>query len=405
MRIRKDEGAKKIFIIVVIILAAIVLVTAYVSKIIVTNYEEIIYENDANIVSVLKDYPEAEISAIRAINEKTEVDTQAGKETLRKYGINNSTIKTLSSEFYNNTIMLVLPALLGFFIISAILIVFIEKQFKRINEITNYSQHVLQKDYSLDIRENVEGDISNLKNEIYKLTVMLREQAEQQQKDKERLSTALSDISHQLKTPMTSLYVMTDLIKKDDLPYEKKQEFMDTIHNQLDRINWLVSSLLTLSKLDARTIKMKMKKHEIKELVKAALEPVAIPAELKNISINIEAKKACFHGDFYWSREALVNILKNCIEHTAENGEINILFEENRLYSELKIKDNGEGISKEDLKHIFKRFYKGKNASEGSAGIGLAMARSILREQDGDITCKSKKNIGTEFILKWPKRM
>ena len=298
MRIRKNPEVNKIYIITAIGLVVIVLTTIYISKFIINSYEQEIYENDANIVSELSDYPEAELAAIKAINGKTKLDTETGIKTLKKYGIQQNNINNLRSEMYTNTFWLSLPALLGVIMIVAVFIFFIEKQFKRINQITSYSQHVLQRDYSLDIRENVEGDISNLKNEIYKLTVMLREQAEQQLHDKENLATALSDISHQLKTPMTSLFVMTDLVKKDNIPYEKKQEFMDTIHNQLDRINWLVSSLLTLSKLDAQAIKMRKNKHELKELVKVALEPVAIPAELKSININIKNSNAKFLGRF-----------------------------------------------------------------------------------------------------------
>jgi len=405
MRFRKNPEVNKLFIIAICVLIITSISTLYLSMFLINKYEQEIYYNDASIISELSDYPEAQLKAIETISGKTQIDSESGKELLSKYGIYRSTINTLSRNVYANALILSLPFLLGLAIIMITCLFFIEKQFKRIKEITIYSQRVLQKDYSLDIRDNAEGDISNLKNEIYKLTVMLKEQAQQQAEDKERLATALSDISHQLKTPMTSLFVMTDLLKQDNIPYEKKHEFMDTIHNQLDRINWLVSSLLTLSKLDAQAIKMKREKHHLTRLVKAAIEPVAIPAELKNININIEKSDAIFWGDFYWSREALVNILKNCIEHTGEGGTIDISFEENRLYSELRIKDNGEGISKEDIKHVFKRFYKGENASEGNVGIGLAMARSIIREQGGDIICSSKKGIGTKFTVKWPKQM
>ncbi len=403
MRIRKNPEVNKLYLFFAIVLVAVISFSIYQSMYILNKYEQILYNNDAEIISSLKDNPDAEIKVIKVISGKADVNAEDGKVILSQYGVQQNDIKNLSNELYTNAFLISLPGILAFVLLLICCVYFIDKQYKRINEITAYSQRVLQKDYSLDIRENVEGDISNLKNEIYKLTVMLREQSEQQTEDNKRLATALSDVSHQLKTPMTSLFVMTDLIKQDNIPKEKKQEFMDTIQNQLERINWLVSSLLTLSKLDAQAIKMKREQHSMAELIKAALEPVLIPAELKEIDINIENIDAHFIGDFYWSREALVNILKNCIEHTNAHGKIDISFEENRLYTELRIKDNGEGISKEELKHIFKRFYKGENAGEGSVGIGLAMAKAIFLEQDGDIVCNSKENVGTEFIIKWPK--
>ena len=405
MRIKKNPEVKRLYCYFAIILLGAIIFSAFLGIFIINKYQTAIYENDAKIVSAVKDYPGAEQNVLKVINGKTEADIDSGVSILNNYGVSKDNVLNAGNELYFYVFVISLPCILALILILIMYSIFLDRQYKRINEITNYSQRVLLKDYSLDIRENIEGDISNLKNEVYKLTVMLKEQAEMQQKDKERLAIALSDISHQLKTPMTSLFVMTDLIKKDDIPYEKKQEFMDTIHNQLDRINWLISSLLTLSKLDAQAIKMKKEKHSIIKLIHAALEPISIPAELKEISINIGKTDASFLGDLYWSREALVNILKNCVEHTGSNGEIDISFEENRLYTELRIKDNGEGISKEDLRNIFKRFYKGKNAAEGSVGIGLAMAQAIIKDQGGDITCNSLLGAGTEFIIKWPKEM
>lgn len=403
MRIRKNPETNYLLIVFLVILLSCVLASVLISNNLINDYKLNLYNNDAALLASLNNDEQAQLTLIEVINGKSQIDSQTGKELLSKYGINEDNIAVISPQYYQNAILILAPILVALFSSLFIFLYFSDKQYKRINEITNYSQRVLQKDYSLDIRENSEGDISKLKNEIYKITVTLKEAAEQQTKDKERLAIALSDISHQLKTPMTSLFVMTDLLKQDNLPVEKKQEFFETIQNQLTRINWLVSSLLTLSKLDAKAIVMKNEINSINKLIDLVLEPLSIPAEIKGVEIVIGEIDASFKGDLNWSREALINIIKNCIEHTAPMGKIEINAQENSLYTSLSIKDNGEGISKEDLRHIFDRFYRGNNAIEGSVGIGLAMAKAIIIEQGGDIFCQSKKNVGTEFIIKWPK--
>lgn len=403
MRIRKNPETNYLLIIFVVLLFCCVLASTCISRNLIYDYKLNLYNNDAVLLGSLKDDEDAQLSVIKAINANSEADIEAGKQVLEKYGINKDNITQISDEYYQNALLILAPSLVAMLSALFIFLFFLEKQYKRINEITNYSQRVLQKDYSLDIRENSEGDISKLKNEIYKITVTLKEAAEQQTKDKERLAIALSDISHQLKTPMTSLFVMTDLLKEDKLPIEKKQEFMETIQNQLTRINWLVSSLLTLSKLDAKAIAMKKETNSIKKLIDLVLEPLSIPAEIKGVEIVHGELNVNFSGDLNWSREAVINIIKNCIEHTEATGRIEINAEENNLYTSLSIKDNGEGISKKDLRHIFDRFYRGTNAAVGSVGIGLAMAKAIIVEQGGDIFCQSKINVGTEFIIKWPK--
>ncbi|MFR4766803.1 MAG: sensor histidine kinase [Paraclostridium sordellii] len=159
--------------------------------------------------------------------------------------------------------------------------------------------------------------------------------------------------------------------------------------------------MLKLSKVEAKVIDFKHEKVNIKELVKRAIQPSLIPIELKNIQLSIIGEDNInYEGDIDWSCEALVNIIKNCVEHTPKNGNLKINYEENLLYCEITIKDSGEGIDKKDLPHIFKRFYKGKSSSkEDSVGIGLAMAKSIIESQNGDIYVKSEKGKGAEFHI------
>lgn len=279
-----------------------------------------------------------------------------------------------------------------------------KRRYKEIERLSAYLRCICGGEYSLDIRDNEEGELSILKNEIYKVTLMLSKQGELLKEEKKQLANALADISHQLKTPLTSMMVMTDLLSGDSLQREKRIEFTKNIEVQLERMEWLLTSLLKLSKIDAGTVVFKKEKLFVSELIKKAMEPLMIPMEIKEQKLVIEgSEKAAFIGDLSWSTEAIINIVKNCIEHTPDGGVISIFFSENPLYTEILISDTGIGIDKEDLPYVFKRFYKGKNASEESVGIGLAMAKSIIVGQKGDVSVMSKKGEGTRFAIKFYK--
>ncbi|OPJ56551.1 sensor histidine kinase [Clostridium chromiireducens] len=281
---------------------------------------------------------------------------------------------------------------------------FIKREYGELEKLSGYLRRICNGEYSLDIRDNEEGELSILKNEIYKVTLMLSKQGELLKKEKMQLADAISDISHQLKTPLTSMRVMSDLLSDNDLEAEKRIEFTNNIEMQLDRMQWLLTSLLKLSKIDAGTVSFKKDRVAVSELIRKSTEPLLIPIEIKNQTLVIEGgSNVSFIGDLYWTTEALINIIKNCIEHTGEDGRISIFFDENPLFTEIKILDNGSGIEKEDLPYIFKRFYKGKNAGEDSVGIGLAMAKTIVTSQNGDINVSSRKNEGTCFIIKFYK--
>lgn len=279
-------------------------------------------------------------------------------------------------------------------------------RYRELEKLSIYLREISSGNDSLDVRDNQEGELSILKNDIYKVTLMLSEQRSLLQRDKMQLTDAISDISHQLKTPLTSMTVMADLLSSADLPPVKRMEFTHNIRIQLERIDWLVSSLLKLSKMDAKTIPFKKEPVLVKQLIQQALEPVLIPMDIKEQTVSINGDdNVSFIGDFNWTSEALINILKNGVEHTQEGGAIAISYTENALFTEIIIADNGKGIPKEDLPYIFKRFYKGKHASEGSIGIGLAMAHSIIASQGGVIDVRSDGENGTEFHIKLYKQV
>ena len=278
------------------------------------------------------------------------------------------------------------------------------RRYRQMEKLSDYLKRIGSGDYSLDIRDNVEGELSILKNEIYKVTTRLREQAEYNVREKYYLADALSDISHQLKTPLTSMMVMTDLLKEEGLPPDKREEFTDTIRAQLIRIEWLVTSLLKLSRLDAGTIVLESRPVPAAEVIGRAVQHLLIPMELKGIEFEVQGEEnVTFQGDLSWSAEAFANILKNCMEHTPSGGRIRVMYEENHLYTVISVEDNGEGIAAEDLPHIFERFYKGKNAGADSVGIGLAMAYEIFAKEQGKVDVISKEGEGTRFRVKFYK--
>ena len=287
--------------------------------------------------------------------------------------------------------------------ISLMIIVylFLWKRYKNINQLSMYLYQIINNGYSLDIRDNKEGELSILKNEIYKVTVKLAEQAERLKKDKVYLSDVMSDISHQLKTPLTSMFVMIDLLKDKGLPDEKRNECINKINSQLKRIEWLVSSLLKLSKLDAGTVILKKQPINVKQLIDKSLEHLIIPMEIKQQELVLGGDEDTnIIGDFNWLVEAFANIIKNCVEHTGIGGTIKITCKTFSIYTQITISDNGEGIDEVDIVHIFERFYKGKNATPDSIGIGLAMAKNIILNQSGTIEVNSTKDKGTEFIIR-----
>ncbi len=295
-------------------------------------------------------------------------------------------------------------ALLSMGSLIGISLYFNHQRYKEIKTLSGYLRAISNGQYSMDIRDNQEGELSILKNDIYKVTLMLSKQSEYLGQDKKHLAGALSDISHQLKTPLTSMLVMINLLSQARLAEEKRIEFTGNIEKQLERMDWLLSSLLKLSKIDAGTTVFKKETVVVEDLIQQALEPMWIPIELKSQELVITGEKAVtFEGDQKWTSEAIINLLKNGIEHTPEKGRISIHYEENPLYTEILIKDTGKGISKADLPNVFKRFYRGKEASENSVGIGLAMAQTIVENQQGSLDVKSEVGKGTEFTIRFHK--
>lgn len=261
---------------------------------------------------------------------------------------------------------------------------------------------ILHGNETLTFQSCKEGELAILQNEIAKMTIRLSEQAEALKADKLFLADAIADISHQIRTPLTSLNLMVSFLNEPELPEPRRLELTREIMQMLSRIDWLITTLLKMSKLDAGTIAFTKEQVSVSELIKKASQPLAVSMELRGQELLISCDADCgYTGDLAWSVEAVGNVLKNCMEHTPEGGRVEVKTSQNAIYTEIIIQDNGAGIAEEDLPHLFERFYRGKNAGEQSFGIGLALARMIVTNQNGIIKAENRENGGARFMIRF----
>ena len=404
----KNKEINKLFKIELIIIIISTIVFLLINKYNYRIYKQELVNNNAYIMNeIIKKYPELEEDIVKImLNE--DITKKESTNILKKYGIDNlDTVDYLNKnkQLENKILFInVTYIFLTIFVMMTIFILTIKKIYKNIKGLSAYTNKILNDNYTMDIREYEEGDFSNLKNDLYKMTVKLKEQSDLSLKDKKYLSETLSDISHQLKTPLTSLYVINELLY-ENLDESKKNELLKRNQNTLERIEWLVTSLLKISRLDSNMEVLRRKKVKIIDIINKSLDQIKIPLELKNIEVYIDCEKQIqFNLDESWTCEALINILKNAYEHTLNGGKIEIKCVENPIYIAISIKDNGSGINSKDLPHIFERFYKGENNHE-SIGIGLNMALKIVQLQDGEILVSSNPDKGTMFTIKFYKNI
>lgn len=388
------------------ILSLILLLIFNVSLIFILNrYEYKMYAKNYNdkinsIISNIKNkYPNIEESdIIEIINNEEDCE-----DILSKYGINSITL----NDKVNNKIRIISLIIIITFDSLIILIFYLydKNKSKKIKEITKMISKINNRQFDIDINDFNEGELSILKNEISKTTIMLRQVADNSINDKLNLKDSLGDISHQLKTPLTSITIMIDnILDNPDMNEKTRKKFLINIKREILNINFLVMSLLKLSKFDANVVKFNKESVYLKDIIIESIKNVSMIKELKNITIKVSGddniKLLC---DFKWQVESITNILKNSIEHTKEYGTVEVNYSENKLYTRILIKDNGKGIDNDDLPHIFDRFYKGKNGSNDSFGIGLSLSKTIIEKEGGSITVKSTPNIGTIFTIKYLK--
>lgn len=277
-----------------------------------------------------------------------------------------------------------------------------KRRYKNLNDLNDYLSLVCKGIYDMNIDDNTEGELSILKNNLYKVITLLQSQNEYLKNDKLYLADSIADISHQLKTPLTSMMMMCELLENEESP-DKRQEFVAVINNQLSKMKWLITNILKISKLDADATEFKRDEVSISNVLDDSLKPFVLTAELKNIAIQNGANDFVFNGDESWTVEAVSNIVKNCLEHTNDGGKIIIASGSTNLYNKLTISDNGCGIAEEDLPHIFERFYHGKNSSKDSVGIGLALAKTVFEKENASVSVESKQGRGSVFEIRFYK--
>jgi len=369
------------------------------------------YTNQMNIViaeivdKIVEKYPDIEEEEIIKILNGTEQSQK--KYILEKYGYTQNTvaIEEISKERSSFIKIDIAIIIAGGIAVTIVILSYNKKREEKISDINSYIGKVNSGNYELKIEENGEDELTKLRNELYKTTVLLRETAENSEKEKTNLSNSLTDISHQLKTPLTSIRIMIDNIQNNpDMDEKTRNEFIEDISKQIDWISSLVISLLKLAKFDAGSIVMRDEEINVKKLIQNIISNLAILIDIKDIKIeeNI-SKQITLFADYNWQLEALTNIIKNCVEHSFDGGKIKIEAESNSVFTKIIITDEGEGIEKKDLNRIFERFYKSEKSSENSIGIGLALAKTIIEKERGYIKVESEVGKGTKFEIKYLK--
>lgn len=281
--------------------------------------------------------------------------------------------------------------------------VYTKARYNSIAIISDQIDLVLHNADHLYIGESNEGELSILQSEITKMTLRIREQNDTLKKEKEHLSDSLADIAHQLRTPLTSVNLILSLLENTP-DKNKRKELLRETEELLVRMDWLITSLLKLSRLDAGIVVFQREQINVNNIIRNSLRSLLIPLELHNITVQIDApKELMIPGDLGWLSEAIQNILKNCMESVGDNGKIEIVCTDNPLFTEIMIHDSGAGFEKEDLPSLFDRFYRGNNPNASGYGIGLALCKMIITRQGGTITAKNHPKGGAIFSIRFPK--
>lgn len=399
---KNKEKLKKFLIILSLYTIFVIFLTYSINK-----YEYQVYKDnfDTKITSIIlkikEDYPNITDEELYNILKSSKKD---GK-VLEQYSLtidNKSLLKENDNKYQQFLVTNITIVFISTISLIFLFLKFNAKKDREINKITKCLEEINKRNYKIDIEEMSEDELSILKNELYKVTIKLKEDAENSKQAKKDLKDTLADISHQLKTPITSILIILDnIIDNPDMDKNTREDFIRDIKRELLNMNFLALNLLKLSKLDSNTVHFIKKEVSLDEIVTSSIKNIAPLCDLKNITIikNLEPgiKINC---DLNWQVEAITNILKNCVEHSKENSKIDITTATNKVYHSIKIRDYGTGISKKDLPHIFERFYKGASSSSNSIGIGLSLAQKIIESNDGLINVETGPD-GTTFTIKY----
>ena len=367
-------------------------------------YKKALNKYACAVVEMVKEkYPEvSEEDIVKLVNAENVEDSD---DVLADYGISGDVYVFKSMEHTRRVTVIgniVILTMLG--VLSLVVFgVYTSKRKRKIDELDRYIQDVSNKMYEIGIDKESEDELNRLKDSLYKITVMLKEDSESKRKQNEAILELVSDISHQLKTPITSIQILLDnILENENMDSDTRRKFTLEILRQVKGMNFLIFSLLKLSKLDACVVEFDNEEISVNKLVADILANLDVLIELKHLAVHVDIPDGVrFVGDYNWNKEAVLNIVKNAIEYTPDGKNIFISAEENDLYTKIEIRDEGKGIDEKDLPHIFERFYKRDNSAEDSFGIGLALSKSIVEKQNGFVSVDSEVGKGTVFTVKY----
>ncbi len=407
MKIWKKKGIGKYILSSIVVMIVTMLLVSVVSYYQYRDYEKKTRLVIVNLIGTMEQQmPQLPEEEWIALLNTTQMNEQ-GNQLLEQYGITEdmSVIAAMENEKIRGIVLIGVSTGASGILLLLLFFCYIRKRDQRISELTTYMKQVAKREYHLALTENTEDELSHLQNELYKITVMLKESSEHERRQREAVTESVSDISHQLKTPMTSIQILLDnLLEDKDMEEPVRLRFLEEIARQMEGMRWLIGALLKLSRLDADVVDFKHEKICVGDMIEEIRQKLEVLAEVREVQLMMDGNvQAVIMGDYQWNCEALMNIMKNAIEHSRPQGVVTIAVEENDVYTKITVADEGEGIAGEDLKHIFDRFYRASNASKDSVGIGLAMAKSIIEKQEGYISVESKEGEGTVFTIKYMK--
>jgi len=405
----RNEEFRSVIVKLIILQVTFALIGFVLVNLFIDDVNKKIIERDMGLVgNIVRDYPELEEEIIPHITKgSTDEDKALGQAILKDYGYSprigknkQPILKNTSPNIQIFTALLILSSLLP-------LILVIRGEYKKIygkiNKVSTVAEKVVEGDFSICLNEEGDGDFYILNHQINQMANRLENTLARLNEDKIFLKDTISDISHQLKTPLSSLIMLNELLMEDEKMEDKtRKKFLEKTKAQLDRMEWLIINLLKLARLEAGAIEFKREKVFFRDMVDTSMNLLEPQLEGQNVKVGGN-HEAFFYGDRDWTEEALINILKNATEYS--KGEIEIKLEDTPIFSSIKIRDNGPGINEKDLPHIFERFYKSSSQLKpDSIGIGLNLAKLIVESQEGSLSVRSKKDMGTEFTLTFLKR-
>ena len=405
---KNKQAVKSLLLIGVVLVVSVVTYISWISwythkyKNMENTYIRCIMEN------VINQYPDLDMEEIAIILNKSysELESSTTSEEfdsiLRKNGITDNTFYIKDMSDIRNVNIIVSTSIIG--VMSVLFIIcfcmYLRRRKKDIFELQDYMDKISRGNYELEINDNSEDELSSLKNSLYKIMVYMKEQADSARIKKVMLAQSVSDISHQLKTPLTSTQVLLDNLNDNpDMDYSTRKKFIYEALNQVNGMSWMIVSMLKLSRIDAGVVEFNNENISINKIIEEAVGNLEVIAEIKNVNIekNIdnrnedELNKSDIYikGDYNWNREALQNIIKNAIEHSNDKGTVKINITDNDVYTAVYITNRGEKLSDKQQKQIFERYYSEAKYEDNSMGIGLPLAKAVIEKQGGYISVES----------------